>query len=365
MNKFRDILHRFILAHGALNAFRLLLLPVLVLWTVIEVPSASAVALGVAWVIGIIQVLRLRGRWPRSAWAGSWLIGGIELGLALALPLFTGGWQSAWLLDAWIGWALVVRTATPRQLTGLICGWAVWAALLGSQTSGAVASETLFALMMLAVPALLVIINRQPAITAQATTDPQLAASLQALQRRFAHIKTALESHQGGLETSSLHSVTQQATHGIRELQALLDGIAPIIVTTPSIADRVQGIVQRWSDSTAIRATLVAHPAPRRLPPFAEHIVVRALEEALNNIERHAKASAVEVELRGEDDSILLTVRDNGVGLVHGTTQRPGSHGLRSLRYRVQEINGQMEVYEGVDGGLVVQLLVPLTVYAL
>lgn len=364
VTQLRHNLRRFFRNGVSPSNARLALLAPLVLWTLLAAPETSAVVLGLAWVSAVMQVLRAKGRWPRLAWANHWSALWLDGALAVALTLFSGGWQSLWLLDAWLVLALLVRDAGRRQLIAVGLAWAVYAALLAMHGLGA-ATAASFILLMAAVPALVAVLARQSGPAIQPPPDARLASGLQTLQRRLEQIRADVGPERAGHEATAMLDIALQASRGVREVQVLLELVAPAVAATPTITDRLAGIAQRWQASTAIAVKLVAHPAPRSLPPLAESIVIRALEEALTNIERHAQATAVEIELRAEDDNVLLTVRDDGVGLVHGTIQRPGCHGLRSLRYRVQEINGQMEVYEGVDGGLVVQLSVPLTVYAL
>lgn len=342
---------------------RLLVLPVLLLWTAVEVPRALPIAVASVVAVGLTLYLRIHDRWPCAIWRGHWIALWVELALPLMLPLVTGGWRSLWLFDAWIVFLLVARQANFHQLIGLLMVWLSYALVLAAGNYPYFSDLPETALLLLSVPMVLAI--RQPAPPSHVPPDKRLAVPLQTILRRFEQIKADLGPERAGYEATTLLDASLQAGRGIRETTALLTLIVPDESDSTSIGARLQGIITRWHNTHAITVEWTGQPPPRVLPPLAESILVRALEEALANVKQHANATNVEVELRTEDDNVLLTVRDNGVGLVHGTIQRPGSHGLRSLRYRVQEINGQMEVYEGVDGGLVVQLSVPLTVYAL
>ncbi|MES2319178.1 MAG: ATP-binding protein [Pseudomonadota bacterium] len=70
--------------------------------------------------------------------------------------------------------------------------------------------------------------------------------------------------------------------------------------------------------------------------------LLRALEEGLRNVAAHAGASEVDVILDDNDDGIMLTVRDNGVGLSQDDHLAPGCHGLRLLRERARFLGGEM-----------------------
>jgi len=348
-----------------LLTLRLLALPFLLLWTASAAPQTLLLALALTAAVLLTQVLRLGERWPRPLWRGRAVGLWVEVGLALLLPLFSGGWRSPWLFDAWVVVALVARQASPRQTLGLLGLWGGYALVLAAGTSPYFGDLATPALLLLSVPVFLVYTIRQPSSSSASPADARLAVPLQTLLRRFEQIKADLGPERAGYEATTMLDAAMQASRGIRETQALLDLVAPSEADAASISERLYSIISRWQIANAIPVEWLAQPTPRVLPLLAESILVRALEESLANIAQHAQATQVEVELRTEDDSVLLIVRDNGIGLAQGTTQRPGVHGLRSLRFRVQEINGQMEVYEGVDGGLVVQISVPLSVYAL
>jgi signal transduction histidine kinase len=348
-----------------LLTLRLLALPFLLLWTALAAAQATPLALAFTLMVSITQTLRVAERWPRPLWRGRAVALGVELGLALALPLFTGGWRSPWLLDAWIVTAVVVRQASSRQLGGLLGLLIGYTVVLAAGTTPHFGDLGAPALVVLSMPAILVCALRQSTSPSAAAPDARLVVPLQTMLRRFEQIKADLGPERAGYEATTLLDAAMQASRGIRETQALLDLVAPNQTDAAAISERLYAIIGRWQVANAIAVEWMAQATPRFLPPLAESILVRALEESLANIKQHAKATQVEVELRTEDDSVLLIVRDNGIGLAQGSTQLPGVHGLRSLRYRVQEINGQMEVYERVDGGLVVQISVPLSVYAL
>ena len=92
-----------------------------------------------------------------------------------------------------------------------------------------------------------------------------------------------------------------------------------------------------------------------------EITVYRMLQEMLNNVVKHAQASEVEVILDVDEDRVALAVRDNGVGMPSGRSDRPGAYGLRSLQERAAFLGGAVTVSAGRHGGTVVSAQLPLT----
>ena len=100
----------------------------------------------------------------------------------------------------------------------------------------------------------------------------------------------------------------------------------------------------------------------RDVPPETAAVVLRVLNEALANAERHAAARHVAVRLVFEADGIVLTVADDGIGLPAGALPGTGDghFGLTIMRERARSAGGRVDVDPGADGGTVVTLQVPV-----
>ncbi len=91
----------------------------------------------------------------------------------------------------------------------------------------------------------------------------------------------------------------------------------------------------------------------------SEHVAdqsVHALREILSNVVRHARAEDVEVRIRLDGDYLVMTVRDDGVGV--GEVSGAG-RGLRNLRSRASDLGGMCLVESGGDSGTLVTWRVP------
>ena len=95
--------------------------------------------------------------------------------------------------------------------------------------------------------------------------------------------------------------------------------------------------------------------------PRVDIALFRIVQEALNNIAKHAKATHVDVVLDDVDDEIVLTVRDNGIGI---PAVNPGglvTHGLRGMRERVAYLGGSVRVNGAEGKGTTIIITIPKT----
>ena len=96
------------------------------------------------------------------------------------------------------------------------------------------------------------------------------------------------------------------------------------------------------------------------LPIPLENALYRIAQEALNNTLKHATATSVIVHLRSDDGTIVLEVIDDGVGFDPSTNGTLGGIGLASMRERVQQMGGSLEITSDKDKGTTVKVMMNL-----
>jgi len=99
-----------------------------------------------------------------------------------------------------------------------------------------------------------------------------------------------------------------------------------------------------------------------RLSPLFELTLYRVVQEALNNIVRHAKAKHVRVRLLEDEALIQCAVQDDGVGFdseaISGSRGRTGL-GLAGIRERVESLGGRFEILSAPDAGTKLLITIP------
>ena len=149
---------------------------------------------------------------------------------------------------------------------------------------------------------------------------------------------------------TELRAATADMDTSVAELRAPLDG-RPVDLL---LRERAREL------SVASSAQITVHGGLPDLPPLVATHAYRITAEALTNAVRHSGATHIDVELSADRAHASLVVRDDGTGLP--SADRPGSHGLPSMRNRAGTIGADLDLSRGPDGrGTVVTLDVPLT----
>lgn len=93
--------------------------------------------------------------------------------------------------------------------------------------------------------------------------------------------------------------------------------------------------------------------------PQIEIALFRMVQEALNNIAKHAKASQVDVVLDDNEDTIMLSIRDDGVGMPDPQPSGAWTHGLRGMRERAGYLGGEVRIQSTAGKGTTIVISFP------
>jgi signal transduction histidine kinase len=148
-----------------------------------------------------------------------------------------------------------------------------------------------------------------------------------------------------------LSRVAMGLANAVEDLQEISRGIHPAILSKGGLAPALQGLAHR----SAIPVNLELK-AEARLPEPIEVAAYYVASEALANTAKHAQASRIEVSLASRDGSIVLSIRDDGVG---GAYPGRGS-GLVGLQDRVEALGGTIAIDSSPGGGTCVVATLPI-----
>ncbi|MBI2986293.1 MAG: GAF domain-containing protein [Deltaproteobacteria bacterium] len=146
------------------------------------------------------------------------------------------------------------------------------------------------------------------------------------------------------------------------QLRSLAHELRPTILDDLGLLPAIQSLAQRFSKRTGMDIALEEVPK-RRLPPAIETALYRTVQEALNNVTKHAQATAVRVQIQQEDGMVRCLVLDNGIGFdVPAVLSRSGAEnlGFIGIRERVETLNGKLQIQSAPGQGTQLCVTIPL-----
>jgi signal transduction histidine kinase len=183
------------------------------------------------------------------------------------------------------------------------------------------------------------------------------------LAQGFSSILMLIQAAQAQLEHApatahdQLALAAQTARENLAEARTLVTSLAPAQLQGGTLTDALRRLTERSAAELGIRTSFEAVGPERPLPAATEVVMLRAGQEALTNVRKHAAAAQVAVLLRYSGTTVQLAVTDDGVGF--DPAAAGGGYGLRGMRVRVAEAGGSLTVESAPGKGTSVLAEVP------
>ncbi|GAB5554160.1 MAG: hypothetical protein Sapg2KO_37510 [Saprospiraceae bacterium] len=160
------------------------------------------------------------------------------------------------------------------------------------------------------------------------------------------------------------HTITMDNTRTIsdtlEEVRTISRDLHPFQLEKLGLVAALESQIKRVADSTGLFISKELDPVNQLLSPQAEIQVFRTIQEALNNVVKHAEASAAQVHMKIEGKEILVTIRDNGKGFDSEVAiAKMKSLGLKTMNERIQSLGGQFKIEKNEPQGSVIRIRLP------
>ena len=193
-----------------------------------------------------------------------------------------------------------------------------------------------------------------------------LAQSLSYLKMQVARLQRLQRQHDsepGPREAEVVQDLRDGLDNGYRQLRELLTTFR-LQFDSPGLEEALKQTAQEFSERLGFPVDLDYSLTPRMFSPNEEIHVLQIVREALANVHKHAQASHAQIGVYQQDGTLMVEVRDNGIGLPSNGTP-PSHYGLVIMRDRSLTLGGELNVANAEGGGTVVCLAIPQQVSSL
>jgi signal transduction histidine kinase len=185
-----------------------------------------------------------------------------------------------------------------------------------------------------------------------------LGPALASLNIRLLTVRKLLE-REGHPVTGEIEELAEQVQASIRDIRRLIHDLRPVALDELGLVPALREHLAHCQQEHDLAIEFVADDG-ERLSAAVESALFRIVQEAVNNVLRHAQARHLSVTLTRDEDQVTLRVADDGQGF-DIQVPRSGRHvGLWSMRERVEQLGGQFQVHSAPGQGTTVTTVVPL-----
>lgn len=170
--------------------------------------------------------------------------------------------------------------------------------------------------------------------------------------------------HSGDARASdNLDAGIEHLSGAIHEVRRISRDLRPGMLDDLGLGPALKSLIDDFGERTGIETNFDTVVFRNRLDGDAKTALYRIAQEALTNVERHAAATQVSMDLRGHNRGATLRIKDNGRGLAQeaGSGTNPSSGlGLRNMQERIEQLDGSLRILSSKTG-TVIEASVPLS----
>jgi len=183
------------------------------------------------------------------------------------------------------------------------------------------------------------------------------AARFRLQETESAETRTGRENREDISQTKELLS------EAIREIRRISHHLRPSILDDLGLIPAVRHLGNRFLERTGTRVELECVGFSQTLSSELETTLYRIIQEALNNVEKHAQATDVRIRFLQKNAFLTVEIADDGKGFdVVSIRQNGLGMGLRNMRERAAMISGRMTLNSAKDKGTEISIEIPLQV---
>jgi two-component system sensor histidine kinase DegS len=156
-----------------------------------------------------------------------------------------------------------------------------------------------------------------------------------------------------------LNSLKASAMGTFQKVRNFIFELRPMMLDDLGLAPTLRRYADAFKEQTGLDINVTVTGQERRLEPYLEIMLFRAIQELLGNVARHSQATAVKVIVDLGEDRVRVSVDDNGKGFDPDAIQQGNNLGLKLIRERTEMLGGSFEIDSALGKGARILFAVP------
>ena len=159
-----------------------------------------------------------------------------------------------------------------------------------------------------------------------------------------------------------LGSLKASAMGTFQKVRSFIFELRPMMLDDLGLIPTLKKYADAFKEQAGLDVSVTVTGTERRLEPYLEVMVFRAVQELLGNASRHSQATLIKVQADLGNDLIRVSVEDNGKGFSPEILKESKNLGLKLIRERAEMLGGSFEVDSAAGSGARISFAVPARV---
>jgi len=161
------------------------------------------------------------------------------------------------------------------------------------------------------------------------------------------------------LTVEKFNNLLSLVDNTIQTARRIMTDLRPEVLDLLGFVDAVKQYVAKYEERYKIRCEFHATDAPVEINSDQSVALFRIVQEALNNISKHAKATKISINIDLVQHKYVVEIIDNGVGFDMKKKTRSDSYGLIGMKERVFLLGATLDIQSEIGKGTTIRVLVP------
>jgi two-component system sensor histidine kinase DegS len=162
-----------------------------------------------------------------------------------------------------------------------------------------------------------------------------------------------------GQARDELNNLKTSAMGTFQKVRNFIFELRPMMLDDLGLVPTIRRYADAFKEQTGLDVTVTVTGNERRLEPYLEVMLFRAIQEVLGNAARHSQGTLVKVALDMGEDRVRVSIDDNGKGFDAESVLRGNTLGLKLIQERSEMLGGNFEVDSAMGKGSRISFGVP------
>ncbi len=174
-----------------------------------------------------------------------------------------------------------------------------------------------------------------------------------------------IDTTRAKLELTSMSNTIKTV---INDMRGIIYNLKPMTLDDLGLTITLERYASRLMDLNNINVIIHSNEETKEILPVIKVTLFRIIQEACNNVIKHANASLITIDINYEEHNITVSIKDNGTGFdinnsISDGTKHSSSFGLSIMKERISLLSGTVDIKSEKGKGTTVIVSAPLTMY--